>query len=755
MPGRIEAGAGVLNYSGQSQYRLDRVLIIGLGLIGGSFAKALKIRSCVQEIVGADRSEDECRLGLELGVIDRIATDLEAEVAAADLIVLAVPVKAMESVLEQIRPWLRLRTLVTDVGSTKGNLVAAARRLFGQLPPTFIPGHPIAGAEKSGVRAADADLFERHKVILTPLPETDPNATLELARLWQSVGAEVLQMEVDRHDEVLAATSHLPHLLAFSLVDTLAREEENLDIFRYAAGGFRDFTRIAASDPTMWHDICIANRTAVLAQIDRYTHGLGRLRAAIDGGDSQAMLGIFTRAKAARDHFTRLLTGSAYSSNDHAAGVTLRVNSRGAAVGELMLPGDKSLSHRAVILAAIADGVTDITGFLEGEDSLATLQAMRDMGVVIEGPHQGKVRIYGVGLHGLKPPPGPLYLGHSATSMRLLAGVLAAQPFDTELFGDESLSGRNMSAVAEPLRLMGAEIGTGENGCPPLRIKGGRKLKGIRYRLPIPSAQVKSALLLAGLWAEGETRIVEPLATRDHTERMLSALGVDISLGGGEVVLRPAARLQSSDMDIPRDLSWATLFVLVASLKPGSDLLLRGVGINPSRSGALRVLQQMGVGIRLSDERLQAGEPVADIQVSADQALQGVNADLSDLATAGDEVSLLLVAAACAQGPSRFTGLAGLRQKEEEPVAQTARLLQQLGVELELDHDQITVCGGRITGGEVRVQGQVRVAMAALAAGLCGEDTLKIEGGGCLLVACPDLIELMQRLGLNVHKEED
>ena len=744
----------MLNYSGQSQYRLDRVLIIGLGLIGGSFAKALKIRSCVGEIVGADRNEDECRLGLELGVIDRVAADLEAEVSAADLVVLAVPVKAMESVLEQIRPWLRLRTLVTDVGSTKGNLVAAARRLFGQLPPTFIPGHPIAGAEKSGVRAADADLFERHKVILTPLPETDPNATLELARLWQAVGAEVLQMEVERHDEVLAATSHLPHLLAFSLVDTLAREEENLDIFRYAAGGFRDFTRIAASDPTMWHDICIANRTAVLAQIDRYTTGLGRLREAVDTSDSQAMLGIFTRAKAARDHFTRLLTGSAYSSNDHTARVTLRVSSNGAPIGELVLPGDKSVSHRAIILAAIADGVTDISGFLESEDSLATLQAMRDMGVVIEGPHQGQVRIYGVGLHGLKPPPGPLYLGHSATSMRLLAGVLAAQSFDTELFGDESLSRRNMSRVAEPLRLMGAEIETGEDGGPPLKIRGGCRLRGIHYTLPMPSAQVKSALLLAGLWAEGETRIVEPVATRDHTERMLTALGAMVSRERNEVCLQPVTALLAARMEIPRDLSWATLFVLVASLKPGADLLLKGVGVNPSRSGALQVLERMGAKITLSNQRLQAGEPVADIHVLAGKPLSAVSMDLSDLAAAADEVPLLLVAAACAAGTSRFTGLSGLRHKEDDPVAQTVRLLRQLDVAVELEQDRIEVTGSHIKGGEVMLQGQIRVAMAALAAGLCGQDTLKIGGGGCLLVAYPDLIELMQRLGLNVHKEE-
>lgn len=291
---------------------LNKVLVIGLGLIGGSFAKALKTRHLVDEVSGYDLNPAECELGLQLGVIDKHATSLLDAVAEADLVMLAVPVKAMEQLLETIAPALRPDTLVTDAGSTKMNIIEAAQRVFSVIPTNFVPGHPIAGAEKSGVSAANADLFERHKVILTPLPQTAPLAVSVVAELWQSLGAEVLQMEPQRHDEVLAATSHLPHLLAFSLVDTLAHEEENKDIFRYAAGGFRDFTRIAASDPVMWHDICQANRDALLDQIDQFTTGLSRLRQAIDTEDSQTLLGIFTRARIAREYFSTLLTGTAY-----------------------------------------------------------------------------------------------------------------------------------------------------------------------------------------------------------------------------------------------------------------------------------------------------------------------------------------------------------------------------------------------------------------------------------------------------------
>ncbi len=292
--------------------KLDRVLVIGLGLIGGSFASGIKRQKLANHVVGFDLNIQECKLGIELGVIDEYSNDLLQAASEADLIMLAVPVKATEAILSDLVSVIKPTAIITDVGSTKMNIIEAARHVFGEIPHHFVPGHPIAGAEKSGVTAAKSDLFERHKVILTPLTNTSELAVKTVAFLWESLGADVLEMTPERHDEVLAATSHLPHILAFSLVDTLAHEAQNKEIFRYAAGGFRDFTRIAASDPVMWHDICHANKEAILDQLDQFTEGLTKLRQAIDQGDSQTLLGIFTRARVAREYFSTLLTGTAY-----------------------------------------------------------------------------------------------------------------------------------------------------------------------------------------------------------------------------------------------------------------------------------------------------------------------------------------------------------------------------------------------------------------------------------------------------------
>jgi len=282
---------------------IKRLCIIGVGLIGGSLARALKAVHGCEEIVGAGRSSKALDEALALGVIDRAETDLARAVAGAEVILLGVPVGAVEAVLRQIQPHLAPATIITDVGSTKGSVVAAAEAVFGCLPPRFIPGHPIAGTEKSGVGASFAELFQQRKVILTPGADADPQALETVRWIWQQAGAEVCEMSVRHHDEVLAATSHLPHVLAFTLVDTLARLEDHDDIFRYAAGGFRDFTRIASSNPQMWHDICINNRDALLLMLKRFSHELDCLAEAIATGDGANLLASFERAKAARDSY--------------------------------------------------------------------------------------------------------------------------------------------------------------------------------------------------------------------------------------------------------------------------------------------------------------------------------------------------------------------------------------------------------------------------------------------------------------------
>jgi prephenate dehydrogenase len=282
---------------------IARLCIVGVGLIGGSLARALKAAGAVGEVIGYGRDPAQLQLAQELGVIDRAETDIAAALQGADVVLVAVPVGAMEGVLRAMAPHLAADTIVTDVGSTKGSVVAAAQRVFGAVPARFVPGHPIAGTEQSGVAASSAELYHKRRVILTPLAHTDAAAVATVRALWQAAGAEVVEMEVRHHDEVLAATSHLPHVLAYTLVDTLARMEEHTEIFRYAAGGFRDFTRIASSDPRMWHDICLANRDAILKVMDRYAAELAEVRGAIERGDGAALLATFGRAKKARDEF--------------------------------------------------------------------------------------------------------------------------------------------------------------------------------------------------------------------------------------------------------------------------------------------------------------------------------------------------------------------------------------------------------------------------------------------------------------------
>jgi prephenate dehydrogenase len=282
---------------------INRLTIYGVGLIGGSLARALKASGAVNQIVGYGRAIEPLQKALALGVIDRYETEPAAAVQGSDVVLLGVPVGAMEAVLRELKPHLAANTIITDVGSTKGSVVRAAEKVFGQLPPRFIPGHPIAGTEKSGVEASFAELFRQRRVILTPGEQSDSSALETIRWMWQQAGAEVTDMSVTHHDEVLAATSHLPHMLAFTLVDTLARLEDHDDIFRFAAGGFRDFTRIASSNPQMWHDICLNNREALLKMVGRFSAELATLTAAIDRGDGKTILDTFERAKAARDSY--------------------------------------------------------------------------------------------------------------------------------------------------------------------------------------------------------------------------------------------------------------------------------------------------------------------------------------------------------------------------------------------------------------------------------------------------------------------
>jgi 3-phosphoshikimate 1-carboxyvinyltransferase len=730
----------------------DRLVVVGLGLIGGSFAKGIKESGLFREVVGVDRDAETRRLAVELGVVDSSEAELSIACQGADVIQLAVPILAMERVLAELASINVDRAVLTDVGSAKGNVARAARTAFAGKALRFVPGHPIAGSEKSGVTAANGQLFKRHKVILTPLDEVDAEALARIDLLWQTLGADVEYMAVDHHDEVLAATSHLPHLLAFTLVDSLAQRNENLEIFRYAAGGFRDFTRIAGSDPVMWHDIFLANREAVLRTLDTFRDDLDVLRQAVVTQDGHHLLGVFTRARVAREHFGKILARRAYVDAMQTKDLTYIANPGGSLSGRIRVPGDKSISHRSIMLGSLAEGTTEVEGFLEGEDALATLQAFRDMGVVIEGPNNGRVTIHGVGLHGLKAPAGPLYLGNSGTSMRLLSGILSAQAFDTTLTGDASLSKRPMNRVANPLREMGAVIETAEEGRPPMIIRGGQRLKGIHYDMPMASAQVKSCLLLAGLYAEGETSIKEPAPTRDHTERMLQGFGYPVTVESNVAKVRSGAKLTANRIEVPADISSAAFFLVAGSIAENSELVLEHVGINPTRTGVIDILRLMGGDITLENQREVGGEPVADLRVRS-ATLKGIEIPEELVPLAIDEFPVLFVAASCADGRTVLRGAEELRVKESDRIQVMADGLNILGVSATPTPDGVVIEGGPMGGGEVESHGDHRIAMAFSVASLRASAPIRIRDCANVATSFPGFLELAAKAGIRVKEE--
>ncbi|CCE24173.1 3-phosphoshikimate 1-carboxyvinyltransferase [Methylotuvimicrobium alcaliphilum] len=434
--------------------------------------------------------------------------------------------------------------------------------------------------------------------------------------------------------------------------------------------------------------------------------------------------------------------------------ITFTVQPGGSLNGQARVPGDKSISHRSIMLGSLADGVTHVKGFLEAEDALATLQAFKDMGVVIEGPKNGELTIHGVGKHGLKAPQKPLYLGNSGTSMRLLSGLLAGQAFDSILTGDKSLSGRPMKRVTDPLAQMGAVIETTEKGTAPLHIKGqDGKLKGIDYQMPMASAQVKSCLLLAGMYAEGATRVTEPAPTRDHTERMLSGFSYPVEKEGAKVTITAEGRLTAADIDVPSDISSAAFFLVGASIAPGSDIVLNHVGINPTRTGVIDILRLMGANIEILNERIVGGEPVADLHVKS-APLKGIDIPEELVPLAIDEFPVLFVAAACAEGQTRLTGAEELRVKESDRIQVMADGLQILGVDAQSTPDGMIIQGGKIGSGSVESHGDHRIAMAFSIAGLRADGKIVINDCENVNTSFPEFIEIAPALGLKLQSEQ-
>lgn len=442
------------------------------------------------------------------------------------------------------------------------------------------------------------------------------------------------------------------------------------------------------------------------------------------------------------------------SSNKELHDLIYQVQPGGTLKGEIRVPGDKSISHRSIMLGSLADGVTTVEGFLEGEDSLATLQAFRAMGVNIEGPAHGKVTIHGVGTHGLRAAKNPLYLGNSGTSMRLLAGLLAGQNFASVLTGDSSLSKRPMKRVAAPLKTMGADITLQEGGLAPIHIRPAQ-LNPINYAMPVASAQVKSCLILASLYVQGTSRITEPAPCRDHTERMLRGFGYPLRVDGNVVSITGGGSLKAGHIDVPADISSAAFFLVGASICPGADLVLRHVGINPTRVGVINILRKMGANLEFLREYTAGGEPVADIRVRY-APLKGIRIPEDQVPLAIDEFPSLFIAAACAEGETVLSGAEELRVKESDRIQTMADGLKVLGVSHTVKPDGIVItgkgAGGSLGSGLINSHGDHRIAMSFAMASLRATGPVEILDCNNVATSFPGFAELVQSCGIRLSQ---
>ena len=430
------------------------------------------------------------------------------------------------------------------------------------------------------------------------------------------------------------------------------------------------------------------------------------------------------------------------------ARIDFRVRPGGTLIGQARVPGDKSISHRAIVLGGISEGQTRISGFLEGEDTLATLAAFEAMGIRISR-NGAEVVLEGRGLYGLERPGSAIDLGNSGTAMRLMAGLMAGQRFDSTLTGDSSLSSRPMKRIIDPLHAMGAKISAAHGNTAPLSISGGRNIVGIRYVLPMASAQVKSCVLLAGLYAKGRTVVVEPATTRDHTERMLQGFGYEVETGANSSALQGGGCLTGCDMVVPADLSSAAFFMVGGCIASGGRLTLEGVGLNPTRDGVVRILQAMGAQISTQHHRVVGGEPVADVSVLAGP-LTGIDIPPDWVSLAIDEFPVLMVAAAAAQGVTTVRGAAELRVKESDRIAAMADGLTRLGIHCETAADGMTVHGGEMSGGQVCSFGDHRIAMAFTVAALGAGAEIVIEDCSNVATSFPGFVELANSLGMDI-----
>ncbi|MBE8182224.1 MAG: 3-phosphoshikimate 1-carboxyvinyltransferase [Candidatus Portiera sp.] len=724
-----------------------------MGLMGGSLALAIKKHKLAKEIIAYDSSSNAIDYAVKKSMVQRGETDLSLlqneGTKENDLIIIAVPLSATESIIQQLNP--SIKGMVTEIGSAKNHLykICKAHCRHNNLQSNFIPCHPLAGVENNGIANAHEDLYNDKKCLITPFETSSPEKVLQLAEFWQAIKSVIFYMDVNQHDKVFSHTSHLPHLLAYTLIGSLASDKNLAGFMNYSGGGLRDFCRIASSDEKMWSDIFTTNKDQLIKSISRFQNFLGEARHALQSDDKEGLFNSLCKSRKAKQLLEDSHGGNRDDEIDYIVSPCTKIN------GEIRVDSDKSISHRSIIIGSLATGSTQINNFLGAEDTINTLNILKILGAQItHSDDYSSIKIKGDGLDGLQQPRNFLNCGNSGTAARLLCGALSAQKFSSQLYGDSSLSSRPMGRIIDPLTQMGANIYASNNNNIPLLIMGNRKLSAITYKMPVASAQIKSAILLAGLYAPGQTIIQGGAGSRDHTERMLKNFGYKVSSNkNGDVSINGKQTLHASHINIPADISSAAFFMVAASITPGSDIVLKDVGINPSRTGIIEILKLMGGKIELINQRQYGNEQTADIQVCHSK-LKAIDIGHDLVTIAIDEMPVVMIAAAYAEGTTKISGAAELRVKETDRIAAMVDGLTQLKINAKSTEDGAIIEGGSVQGGTVDSYEDHRIAMSFAVAACGAKQDIHITSCANIATSFPNFAKCASTVGFNIQLKE-
>ena len=714
-----------------------KIAILGLGLMGGSLALAL--RDAGHHISALEINPETIRYAREAQIAAKISANPADILPEADLIILAAPVGVILRMIEQLPLWKTDEAVVIDLGSTKKEICGA----LAKLPPRFsaVGGHPMCGKAESGLVHAEAGLFKGSRFAFVDLPNASTESKKMAEALAEVTGSIPLWLDADTHDSWVAVTSHVPYLLANIMAGITPVAAAPL-----ASSGWRSTTRLAGSSLTMMNDILNTNRKQVEAIVEQVGDQLTILKALL-AAQNEDGLAAFLAEGAAQYQAVRTRGGERM---DKIITPSRALKGHFSPTSDLVLPGDKSLSHRAALFAALAEGESRIENFLDSGVTKVMLQSLSDLG--IQWQLAGKtLTVQGKGLAGFATPKEALYCGHSATTIRLMAGALAAAGIEVILDGSEGLRKRPMGRIVNPLQQLGVAVSASTENTAPLKLAArpaGQKLKGGVVNLQQASAQVKTCVLLAGLAAGEALTINEPGPSRDHSERMLSAMGAAIQVEGLSVTMQPLKQpLLPLNISLPGDLSAAAFLIVAALITPDSELTIEGVGLNPRRTGLLDVLIQMGAKLTYTITGETAGEPVGTVHAKT-SVLSGTKVAGEMVVRMIDEFPIFAVAAAYARGDSIVQDAVELRYKESDRIQVLCKQLKKIGADVEEKPDGFIIHGrGSLPGGTVESSGDHRLAMSLAVAGLASEKGVTVQGADMVTQSFPAFFEMLNRMG--------